>query len=84
MKIFKIALILSIPVLGLVSCEKSKLTCNPSEPDDQTTEVAGKDAQPLGKAAANGLSGDDNTKGSTIVGSGDDDREGGDKKLKQR
>jgi len=77
MKILKTILILLVPVMGLLSCEKT--TCKPNEPASTSNssntsngDVSGK----FGESASNGGTTD-------LVGSGDDDRDGGDKKPKK-
>lgn len=81
MKILKILLIILVPALGIVGCKKSE-----SHPDCATSNT--KPAE--GKAAveptsdtqnysARGVDEDDE-----IFGSGDDDRNGGDKKAKRK
>jgi len=76
MKFLKFILILLIPAMGLVSCHKSdaKPGCgNNNSQNTEETNVGARFADP-----------DMQTKETPqIVGSGDDDRDGGDKKQKK-
>jgi hypothetical protein len=77
MKILKIALILLIPSFGIVSCNKSE--CGPRNDDSKEAQASdNKDVN--AKLFETSVEDDD---GTTIVGSGDDDRDGGDKKVKK-
>ena len=82
MKILKILLVLLVPAFGFVSCEKSGLkpgcgnhSKSDSNSDSNTNDVSGK----YGKLITNE---GNNDNGGSIVGSGDDDRDGGDKPKK--
>jgi hypothetical protein len=79
MKILKIVLVLLIPALGFVGCQKSEM--KPRCGNHSTSESTNKsdDAQASGKFGD--LIVEEET-GGTIVGSGDDDRDGGDKPKK--
>lgn len=68
MKILKILIVLLLPVLGMVSCSKSSLKPTTS------SEVSNTDVNNAGLNAA---------RDGEIYGTGDDDRDGGDKKKKQ-
>ncbi|MDI9339239.1 MAG: hypothetical protein QM534_01605 [Sediminibacterium sp.] len=68
MKILKILIVLLLPVLGMVSCSKSSLKPTTS------SAVSNTDGN---NASLNGA------RDGEIYGTGDDDRDGGDKKKKQ-
>lgn len=82
MRFLKIVLVLLIPAMGFVACEKANT--RPCSEKSSTSQSGTSDVN--GKVVA-GVYVDDNASGSngtTIVGSGDDDRDGGDKKKKIR
>ncbi len=77
MKILKISLILLLPALGFVGCKKSTMAPNECGTKASTENTQGSklntNVTPLG---------DDTYQSTDIVGSGDDDRDGGDKPKK--
>lgn len=99
MKILRIFLILLIPAMGIVGCKKSALTgkhCSEQpenvsngtadKPEASTPEVSGRFAG-AGIEGEGGEgefeSGGEDDGPANIVGSGDDDRDGGEKKKKR-
>jgi hypothetical protein len=85
MKILKILFILLVPALGIVGCQKSdiKPDCpNHSESSSKTTNTDESAGSTVGARSAN-VSFEDE-EGTSVVGSGDDDRDGGDKKKKTK
>jgi hypothetical protein len=89
MKILKILLILLVPAIGIVGCRKSELKPKCDHDNRSSAPAANKPADSNVSNDANigarGMAptvGDDNN-GSPIIGSGDDDRDGGDKKHKK-
>lgn len=83
MKILKILLIVLIPALGFVSCEKSHTMPGGCKNHKSATPNSGNST--VTDKVIGGSAIDDNSgSGTTIVGSGDDDRDGGDKKKKAR
>lgn len=84
MRYLKILLVLLIPAMGFVACEKANTRpCSekPSNTQSGNSDVSGKVVSGV-YIDDNATSGNGN--GTTIVGSGDDDRDGGDKKKKVR
>lgn len=83
MKILKILFILLIPAVSIVGCRKAALkpaATNPASPASvSTTNVQSSES---GARSIETSSVDEIKKGSDIVGSGDDDRDGGDKRKK--
>lgn len=80
MKILKIVLVILIPALGFVGCKKHQ--CMPASPAAETTEISAEaDNTTLG-AKSNEVSIKDD-KGGDVVVTGDDDRDGGDKRQKK-
>ena len=86
MKILKIVLIVLVPTLILVGCEKSHIKpggCTRGEDSVKATTVeAEKDAPTTAGKSSKDVK-EDNEDPEDIIGSGDDDREGGDKKQKK-
>jgi len=85
MKILRIILILLIPAFGFVGCQKSDIKPSCQHEDKSSKESDDNSQNNVGSRTVNSTgdfeSGDD--EGSTdIIGSGDDDRDGGDKKKK--
>jgi hypothetical protein len=90
MKILKIFLILLVPAFGFVGCQKSNMKPSCQGHETNAPEAASKasddngsnDNQPQSRNASpeENVDGDENT--TDIIGSGDDDRDGGDKKKK--
>ena len=83
MRFLKILLVLLIPAMGFVACEKANTRPCSEKPENTPSEKSDISGKVVG-----GVYIDDNnstsSNGSTIVGSGDDDRDGGDKKKKVR
>ncbi len=82
MKILKILLILLVPAIGIVGCKKSD-----TKPECSHSSNKGTDSNAVDNSAAAGRFGDiseGDTNSEPIVGSGEDDRDGGDKKKKLR
>lgn len=84
MKILKILLVLLIPALGFVSCEKSgmKPSC-PASSSQTPASDSNKNNVGAKSASFDELSNGSSGSGTEIVGTGDDDRDGGDKKTKK-
>lgn len=89
MKILKALLVILIPAFALVSCEKSQI--KPSCSHEATTPATDNSASDAGKTQTGSKgnkgittedAGNDGNGSTSIVGSGDDDRDGGDKKKK--
>jgi hypothetical protein len=79
MKILKLAFILLISTIVIAGCQKSN--CNPAgHKGTANTEENSNNNEINGKIRVISIDGD---KGTTVVGSGDDDRDGGDKKAKK-
>ena len=76
MKILKILLILLVPAIGIVGCRKSE--CNPKA---TTTKQTDSGSNTVGARETEIT--DQGNQGGDVVGSGDDDRDGGDKKAKK-
>lgn len=82
MKFLKILLILLVPAMGFVACQKS----------ERKPECSSSKAKESGSATNSGsklleVTSEDDDSGTgigTLVGSGDDDRDGGDKRKKTR
>ena len=85
MKILRILFILLIPAFGFVGCQKSdvKPSC---QHEDKSSQASDDNSQGnVGSRTVN-MNGDfesgDDEESTDIIGSGDDDRDGGDKKKK--
>lgn len=84
MKILKIVLVILLPALGIVSCQKSGLkprgcsehSTEQKESNSISDDKSSGDRIIMGEAIEEGQSTD-------VIGSGDDDRDGGDKKTKK-
>ena len=77
MKILKLVFVLLVSTIAIVGCKKSE--CKPAS-SQGTVNTEGNSNEITGKINVVSIDGD---KGTTIVGSGDDDRDGGDKKAKK-
>jgi hypothetical protein len=79
MKILKILLIILVPAIGIVSCKKSNVA-----PRDCATKnsASSTDSQSSRFNSNVTLTGDDDYQSTDVVGSGDDDRDGGDRPKK--
>jgi len=84
MKFLKILLILLVPALGIVGCHKSDT--KPSSCSSSSNKESEQKLTDNGQSAGRygDMSEDDETGSDPIVGSGEDDRDGGDKKKKLR
>jgi len=76
MKILKISLILLIPAMGIVGCKKSNMAPNDCATKSSATST---DSQSSRLNPNVTPTGDDDYQSTDVVGSGDDDRDGGDK-----
>lgn len=90
MRILKILLILLVPALGFVSCKKSELKpCNhaPAAAQTNSGNTTTSDVVPVNSRLMSPSNADitvtDGNGGTDVLGSGDDDRDGGDKKKKR-
>lgn len=77
MKILKILLILLVPAIGLIGCKKSDV-----KPNECGTKASTENSQGSKLNTNTILVGDDTYQSTDVVGSGDDDRDGGDKPKK--
>jgi hypothetical protein len=79
MKILKLVSVLLVSTIAIVGCKKSesKPACSQGKVNNEDNSNGN---EITGKITVISIDGD---KGTTIVGSGDDDRDGGDKKAKK-
>lgn len=83
MKILKTALLLLLPAIALVACSKSQLKpADPASTTETSTTVNNSANTNMSARPANQVS-TSGTNPVSIVGSGDADRDGGEKKLKK-
>lgn len=82
MKILKILLILLVPAFGIVSCEKSDLKPGCGNAHNKQEQKNDNTAPTqVNSRLAVGI--EESIESTDVVGSGDDDRDGGDKKTKK-
>ncbi len=85
MKTIKIFFVILVPVLGLFSCQKSDIvpkTCGTVSTAEQPAESAPVNGRLKQVTTSTVTIGEKQPEIDEIVGSGDDDRDGGDKKAK--
>lgn len=82
MKILRVILILLVPAMGIVGCQKSDVT--PKKCSEKPEAGSYTAPESTGLATDGSVSGGPTGPSTDIYGTGDDDRDGGDKKTKKR
>lgn len=83
MKILKVILILLVPAMGIVGCQKSAIEPKKCSEHPESGSYTAPESTGLATDVST-VSGESGGPSTDIYGSGDDDRDGGDKKTKKR